>query len=408
MAFVLADRVLESSTTTGTGAFTLAGAALGFRSFASTCSVADTCWYYIEGVDAFGKPSGEYEYGLGTYSGANQLTRTTVRGSSNGGSLVNFTAGTKLVGIGVLAPSTPAAQSEWRAAIGDGMPVDALQNRVLNRSGRVQQRAAATLSALWKCGKADRLQARIQGGTSVSGSIDVTSLAAIESGIAMGIIVGTWTNGKAQLGHTIRAADAAHYNGRTVTVSCKLNHNFGGARDFTVQIVKANSSDNFAGYTVLATSSPISVPNTTTTVLSLTTTLGSTDGSNGLGIIISDTAANTVAAKSCVIGDLQMLPGSAPGSAAQIPYDLDLLLCRAYYESGSAGEFLNNTGGPATMSALVMFKTTKVQTPLEASINVGALQNVTAEWASFYQLAVPSGNYYQPGNYFIDAELYVS
>lgn len=117
MPLIITDRVLESSTTTGTGVFTLAGASLGFRSFASVCSVADTVWYYIEGVNSFGQPTGEYEYGLGTYSGVNQLTRTTVRGSSNGGSAVNFTAGTKLVGTSPLAPSTDPVRAEWRSAL---------------------------------------------------------------------------------------------------------------------------------------------------------------------------------------------------------------------------------------------------------------------------------------------------
>jgi microcystin-dependent protein len=115
---IIADRVLEASTTTGTGVFTLTGASLGFRSFASVCSVADTVWYYIEGVTAFGVPSGEYEYGLGTYSGANQITRTTVRGSSNGGSPVNFSAGTKLVGISPMAPFDSATKLEWQSIIG--------------------------------------------------------------------------------------------------------------------------------------------------------------------------------------------------------------------------------------------------------------------------------------------------
>ena len=117
MPLIIADRVLEASTTTGTGVFTLTGASLGFRSFASVCSVADTVWYYIEGVTAFGVPSGEYEYGLGTYSGANQITRTTVRGSSNGGSPVNFSAGTKLVGISPMAPFNAQTRVEWRSAL---------------------------------------------------------------------------------------------------------------------------------------------------------------------------------------------------------------------------------------------------------------------------------------------------
>lgn len=122
MTLVIQDRVLESSITTGVGAFALSGAVLGYRTFASVCAVADTLWYYIEGVDSFGKPSGEYEYGLGTYSAANTLTRTTVRGSSNGGAAVNFTTGAKLVGIGVLAPSSLSVKMEWLAALGADAP----------------------------------------------------------------------------------------------------------------------------------------------------------------------------------------------------------------------------------------------------------------------------------------------
>lgn len=99
MALQWKDRVLETSTTTGTGDFTLAGAVTGFRTFASVCSTSDTAYYYIEGVDANGIPTGEWETGLGTYSGANKLTRTTVLASSNAGSAVSFSAGTKRVGL---------------------------------------------------------------------------------------------------------------------------------------------------------------------------------------------------------------------------------------------------------------------------------------------------------------------
>ncbi|MGV3727734.1 hypothetical protein [Hydrogenophaga sp.] len=118
MAHVIADRVLESSITAGTGVFTLAGAVLGFRAFTAVCAVADTVPYYIEAVDDVGRPTGEYEYGLGTYSAANQLTRTTVRGSSNGGLAVSFAAGTKLVGLGIPAPNSAATRLEWRNSLG--------------------------------------------------------------------------------------------------------------------------------------------------------------------------------------------------------------------------------------------------------------------------------------------------
>jgi hypothetical protein len=99
MAYVVADRVLETSTTTGTGAFALAAAITGFRRFSAVCATSDTCPYYIEVVDIDGNPTGEWETGIGTYSSADTLTRTSVVASSNANAAVNFSAGTKRVGI---------------------------------------------------------------------------------------------------------------------------------------------------------------------------------------------------------------------------------------------------------------------------------------------------------------------
>ena len=99
MAHVSEPRVLETSTTTGTGALTLAGAVAGFRTFASVCATNDTCLYYIEAVDGSGIPTGDWECGLGTYTGTNTLTRTTVVRSSNSNAAVNLAAGTKRVAI---------------------------------------------------------------------------------------------------------------------------------------------------------------------------------------------------------------------------------------------------------------------------------------------------------------------
>ncbi|MBX3610390.1 MAG: hypothetical protein KF871_10900 [Hydrogenophaga sp.] len=118
MPHVVADRVLEASTSSGTGVFALAGAVLGFRAFAAVCAVSDTVPYFIEAVDDQGRPTGEWEFGLGTYSAANQLTRTTIRGSSNGGLAVSFPAGTKLVGLGIPAPASSTTRAEWRASLG--------------------------------------------------------------------------------------------------------------------------------------------------------------------------------------------------------------------------------------------------------------------------------------------------
>lgn len=99
MALRFADRILETTTTTGTGAIALAAAVTGYRRFADApgMTTGDTCYYSIFAVDSNGNPSGDWETGLGTYSSANTLTRTTPQASTNGGAAVNFAAGTKYV-----------------------------------------------------------------------------------------------------------------------------------------------------------------------------------------------------------------------------------------------------------------------------------------------------------------------
>lgn len=90
MALVLADRVQETTTTTGTGTVTLAGATTGYQSFA-VIGNGNTTFYTI--ADQGGA---NWEVGIGTYtSSGTTLSRDTVLASSNGGALVNFTAGTK-------------------------------------------------------------------------------------------------------------------------------------------------------------------------------------------------------------------------------------------------------------------------------------------------------------------------
>ena len=88
MAFAAADRVKETSTTTGTGSYTLAGAATGFQSFAAIGS-GNTCHYVAE-------DGTNWEVGIGTYS-SSTLARTTILASSNSDAAVNWSAGTRNV-----------------------------------------------------------------------------------------------------------------------------------------------------------------------------------------------------------------------------------------------------------------------------------------------------------------------
>lgn len=92
MTLVYADRVKETSTTTGTGTYTLAGAVTGFQSFAIIGN-ANTCYYAAtDGTN--------WEVGLGTYTSAGTtLARTSILASSNANAAVSWAAGTKTLWV---------------------------------------------------------------------------------------------------------------------------------------------------------------------------------------------------------------------------------------------------------------------------------------------------------------------
>lgn len=91
MAFILNDRVKETTTTTGTGAITLAGAVGGFETFSAGIGGSNTTYYAIKHQTA-----NEFEVGFGTLNGgASTLTRTYIINSSNSDAAVDFSAGTK-------------------------------------------------------------------------------------------------------------------------------------------------------------------------------------------------------------------------------------------------------------------------------------------------------------------------
>ena len=94
MSIVIADRVKETTTTTGTGNITLAGAETNFQSFNSALSNGDQTYYAI--ID---DTNNDWETGIGTFTATATLARDAVLASTNAGALVNFSAGTKDVFI---------------------------------------------------------------------------------------------------------------------------------------------------------------------------------------------------------------------------------------------------------------------------------------------------------------------
>jgi hypothetical protein len=104
MAQIVADVVKETTTTTGTGNVTLAGAVSTFQAFSAVCANGDTFFYRIAHQSA-----NEWEVGFGSFVSATPaVARTTILESSNADAAVSFSAGTKDVML-----VSPAITQKW-------------------------------------------------------------------------------------------------------------------------------------------------------------------------------------------------------------------------------------------------------------------------------------------------------
>jgi hypothetical protein len=150
MALVVKDRVKVTSTTTGTGTFTLGSAVLGFQDF-SVIGDGNTTYYTIVGVG-----SSEFEVGIGTFTASGTtLSRDTILESSNAGSAVNFSAGAKEVFV-----TYPAERAIYTDAAGT-----AITPATASRLSFANLAQGSALSVLGVTGNATADNASIAAGT---------------------------------------------------------------------------------------------------------------------------------------------------------------------------------------------------------------------------------------------------
>jgi hypothetical protein len=140
MALVVNDRVKETSTTTGTGTFTLDGAVSGFETFSSAIGNTNTTYYAIV------NDNGEFEVGLGTV-GAGTLSRDTIISSSNSDAAENFTAGTKNVFVTLPASKAVILDSSGNIVANNGSNLTNLDADNLASGTLPDARFPATLPA---------------------------------------------------------------------------------------------------------------------------------------------------------------------------------------------------------------------------------------------------------------------
>ncbi len=82
MPLRLANRVKESTSTSGSGTITLGGANAGYQAFSAVLSSGDTTFYTIVNAP-------NWEVGIGTYA-SNTLSRSTILSSSNSNNKINL------------------------------------------------------------------------------------------------------------------------------------------------------------------------------------------------------------------------------------------------------------------------------------------------------------------------------
>jgi cytoskeletal protein CcmA (bactofilin family) len=112
MALTISDRIKETTTTTGTGTYTLGGAVTGFETFTVNLSNSDTTYYCCT-------DNTDFEVGLGTFtSSGTTLARTTILASSNSNNAVSWSSGTRTIFCTLPAAKTVILDASGNASIG--------------------------------------------------------------------------------------------------------------------------------------------------------------------------------------------------------------------------------------------------------------------------------------------------
>jgi hypothetical protein len=343
MALVLDDRVQETTTTTGTGTLTLAGAVLGYQSFAAIGDGNTTYYCITDGIN--------WETGIGTYTASGTtLARTKVLESSNAGSLVNFSDGSKNVFV-----TYPAAKSVYT----DSPSSFGFKNRLINAQMQIAQRATSgtsgnavpTTAPKYPC--VDRWYAYATGAT-----VTVARVAGSNANQYNLQATGAGSVTAVGIGQRIEQLNCYDMAGSTAMLSVNISNSLLTTVTWTASY--ATSADIWSSKTQIATgtftvtstltnyNAQISIPAAATTGIEILFTVGAqTSGT-------------------WVIGNVQLEKGSVATSFDYRAYQTEFTMCLRYYYkiSGPGGRFgtgFNRNSTTAEMT--VFFPTTMLYAP---------------------------------------------
>ena len=293
----------------------------------------------------------------------------------------------------------------------NGGQLAGLRNRVINGQGWINQRGPVAVQAGLAYGP-DRMMASITSGTGISGNITSGSLAGTSTGYGWGLNACSWTTGAVQLAQRIESWNVLDMNSKTVTFSGKLFQDTGGSRTFNIIIQKATAGvDNFTTTSTIA-STTVTVSTSTITPFSFTTTLGASDATNGIQLIVVDTVVNTATSKTYFTSDWQFEIGSVATTFEQRAYGLELALCQRYFQPALLPRYAGYVGGGTqNVTVSVTFPPMRVSPTITATFaqtnTTGAtFSNIQGSGATFGANVTATGAFdYQAVTGSLSAEL---